>query len=296
MTEASTLPTNAGVAAALARLALDPAQRVIDVHGVPHLFHVTADGKEQLVEIPVGGVNVRRPGRAVAYVTLETADSLADYVNAFKGDGTRLFGAISENSITAVLDYHEPVSSPGGEPDHAQHVAALKLPFSLEWKAWTEADGKLYPQLDFVRFLEENREDIASPAAADVLEACRDLQALRKVDFRSVVREDSENYKIEWADESDARSKKGDVTLPAEFKLSIPVYFEGRPVEVIALLRWKLDTDTGTLALGIKLKRAERIRQAMFKEVLAGVVEATDCEFVHGRLDRMASVEVSSRH
>lgn len=250
-------------------------------------------GAEKLVPTADGAYQTVRAGRIAQAVTVETEDSLTSYASKFKDRNSLLLASIASNTIVAVLDYHhaEETTDEGSGEVTAKHEAAfgghkvtLSLPFSMEWEAWSQMDGKLVPQLDFVRFLEENREDIRSPDAATVLEACRDLQALRRVNFTSVVREDSENYRIAYEEETDARSRAGgqEVTLPSEFVLGLPIYFDDDEHEVTALLRWKLDgTD---LRLGIKLKRAERIRQAVFKGIVQRIAETTGIDAVYGRL------------
>jgi uncharacterized protein YfdQ (DUF2303 family) len=288
-------PTNAGVAAGLARLALDPAHRTLTGPGEAEFILLRDEnGGERLQELTQGGLTVVKPGRIKLGVTIETEQSLIEYANSFKAANSVLFAAISTDTMVCVLDYHASsrddvaaadsthmVSPASFSPDFTDHRATLHLPRSMEWAAWAGIDGKLLPQLDFCRFLEENREDIVSPDAATVLEAARDLQTMRKVDFRSVVREDSENVRIEYAEDADARSKT-DTTLPAEFKLRLPVYFDGEEVEVFALLRWKVED--GKLWLGVKLKRAERIRQATFKQAVVGIVEATGVRAVFGAI------------
>jgi hypothetical protein len=287
---AEALPTNAGVAAALARLSIDPLHRTLTGPGDGQFILLrNAEGGEHVAELTQGGLKNTRPGRIALAVNIETEQSLIAYANSFKASNSVLFASISTDTMVCVLDYHassrDDVSKEGERvsfaPDFLEHRATLKLPRSLEWQAWAGVDGKLLPQLEFVRFLEENREDIRAPDSATVLEAARDLQTMRKVDFRSVVREDSENVRIEYAEDAEARSKT-DVTLPSEFKLSIPVYFDGDEVEVYALLRWAVDD--GKLRLGVKLKFAERIRQAMFKAAVLKIAEATGVRAVYGSI------------
>jgi uncharacterized protein YfdQ (DUF2303 family) len=285
MTDTTTETPGARVIAELARQAVDPTVRVFTADdGREMVILRDASGGEHLQPTATGAFATTRPGRIAQALTIETEESLIDYLRRYRDKASLLLASIDGNRIVAVLDYHEQGDAEGeaGTANFGEHVATLDLPFSLEWKAWTGIDGRLQPQLDFVRFLEENREDIISPAAADVLEACRDLQALRRVNFSSVVREDSDNYRIAYENETDTRSKAGEVMLPTEFVLSIPVYFGGPEIEVIALLRWKL-SDEGALTLGVKLKRAERIRQAEFRQVVTRISEATTVPAVYGR-------------
>lgn len=242
---------------------------------------------EKLYEVPSKLPTMVVPGRVVQSVTIETALSLVDYAGAFASDGSRLFANIDADRIVAILDYHKVNESEedGGkaEADFGEHRATLQLVRSMEWKAWTGADGKLVPQLEFVNFLEENREDIVSPVAADLLEVVRDLQTLRKVDFRSVVREGSENYKIEYANDENVATRTQSLTLPTEFLLTMPVYFGSASVSIYAMLRWKI-SDDNKLLLGFKLKRAERIRQAEFQRIVTEIGEASGLPAIYGKV------------
>lgn len=285
MRDPNTVQAEAEVVADLARMALDPDQRVIATARGPAILLVN-DGKEELRLVDEVVQDRAVEGRIVQNLTLETEESLIEYAKRFKGASSLLLASISSNAIVGVLDYHQAQDGSGDRDaghGYGAHVATLALPFSLEWKEWTGQDGKLVPQLDFVRFLEDCREDIESPDAATVLEACRDLQALRKVDFKSAVREESDNVTFSYSEETDTRSRDDTIKLPAEFTLSIPVYFGGPRGEVIALLRWKLDP-AGGLTIGVKLKRAERIRQAEFKRIVTAISEETSIPAVFGSL------------
>lgn len=270
------------VIAALAHAALSPGERTITTASGERLILARdAEGNETLLNLEEEALNAISESRISQVVTLETQESLEQYAKRFTTASSVLFASIDHNRIEAALDYHDPEGAARLQ-NAVSHRAILNLQLSLEWKAWTAMDGKLVSQLEFVRFLEENLEDIRTPAAADVVEACRDLQALRRVDFRSVVREDSDNYRIEYAENADAKTSRESLTLPAEFVLSIPVYFDGAEVEVHALLRHKVEEEGG-LKLGIRLKRAERIRQAEFKRIATEVTEATGAILTYGR-------------
>jgi hypothetical protein len=224
-------------------------------------------------------------------VTLETVESFGDYVNRFKTPLTAIFGEIAHNRIVAVMDYHVPpkplaegeaaLTDVLGGPQFADHRATLNLPFSLEFKTWSGVSGKMMSQLDFARFLEENANDIIAPSGADLLEIARDLHAVRKVDFRKAVRTSTEVENFEYSDQTEAKAAGG-VEVPTKFMIAIPVYFGEEPVTMHAFLRWNLAE--GALSLGLVLHRAEHVRQAVFKGLVARVVEATSCPAVFGRL------------
>lgn len=274
--------TEAGVIAALARDAA-AAQRQ------PYIA-ATADGRSLLFMPAADGGWVapedlsdpnRPPGAPPLIaqgVTLQSLDSLVGYANRFKTDDTLLFADIKASSIHAALDYHGP-----GKAAHLRHSAHMALPFSEEWKTWTEANGKLVSQLQFARFLEENAGDIVAPSGADLLEVCRDIQAVRKVDFTKAVRTASDNESFEYVDETTATTRKGNVEIPTKFKLEIPVYFGEAAVSLFAFLRWNLVEGHG-LQLGVQLHRAEHVRQAVFKDIVTRAADRIGVDAMFGRL------------
>jgi len=136
-------------------------------------------------------------------------------------------------------------------------------------------------QLDFARFIEENAPDIKAPDAGTLLEAVRDLQARRNVSFVAAVRTASDNESFEYHDNTEARTK-GDLELPTKFLLSLPVYFGDPPLELQAFLRWRMTE--GKLSLGIKLHRAEHVRQAAFQQIVVAVHEHTGVLPVYGAI------------
>jgi uncharacterized protein YfdQ (DUF2303 family) len=137
-------------------------------------------------------------------------------------------------------------------------------------------------QLEFARFLEENAAEVAAPSGAELLEVVRDIQALRKVSFIQAIRTASEAENFEYKVESEATAR-GSLEIPTKFKLSLPIYFGEAPSELFAFLRWDLDSDAGMLKIGIKLHRLELVRQAVFKQIVLAVGDATGCPVMFGK-------------
>lgn len=256
----------------------------LKAQGAPQVI-TTPSGSEILVlpegykhddVTPNNKLDVLMPKVTTQSVTLQNADALKAYLNRFKGETTMMFADVLANRIVGAIDYHGP-----SKAALVHHKAVLDLPYSEEWKTWSGISGQLKPQLEFARFIEENAPDIKSPDAATLLEAVRDLQARRNVNFVQAVRTDSDNESFEFTDNTEARTK-ADLELPTKFLLSILVYFGDPDVEVQAFLRWKLED--AKLMLGIKLHRAEHIRQAAFNLIVTDAMEKTDLLAVFGKL------------
>jgi uncharacterized protein YfdQ (DUF2303 family) len=249
-------------------------------------FLLRPDGYQQQDVTPANKMAVLRPQVVTQAVTLQSVDSLCEYVKRFQTPDTMLFADIDEDRIIAVVDYHAAQKAdldPARQANHLKHTAALTLPFSEEWETWTEAsDNGLMGQLDFARFLEENGGDVVAPPGADLLEVCRDLQARRSVNFIKAVRTSSDNESFEYTDKTDL-ADKGGLEVPTRFELRLPVYFGEETTQIFAYLRWAVDPDKGGLRLGVKLSRAEYVRQAWFKQIVTEVANRTNCPVVYGK-------------
>lgn len=271
--------TNADAVAELARAGVVKPEILKTVSGRELLVLPVAGGGATHVDVTEDDAQTApKPGWIDQRVVVQTTDSLIDYVNRFKGAESVLFADIQASRIVGGLDYHGPEAAA-----RVAHRVTLDLPFSIEWKTWTEIDGVLMPQLEFARFLEENAADIVAPDAADLLEVCRDLQARRKVNFTKAVRTATDNENFEYEEETTATTRKGNVEIPTQFMLRIPVYFGGLTYTINAFLRWRLVEGEG-LKLGIKLHNREHVRQAVFKEAVDSAASATDCPAYFGRI------------
>lgn len=220
------------------------------------------------------GFNVLMPAVVTAAIKLQTTQSLVEYTNRFKNQNSMLFADIDRDTIVSIIDYHTESGADEKQiqPKLASHRATLTLPKAQEWKIWNEMSGKLVSHKDFASFLEENSIDIVEPVGGELLELCRDLQVINNVNFSSAVR-DGDYTSVAFAKENDATSK-GNIKLPQSILLGIPVYFGEESVHITAFLRKKID-DSG-LHLGIKLSRAENVRQAEFHRIVEKVTINVD--------------------
>jgi uncharacterized protein YfdQ (DUF2303 family) len=265
--------------AKIADLGLKAAVHTIDLDGRTFVLHAH---DQVLKDVTVeAGFDAPLPQRIKARVSLDARDSLISFLREQGRPQTRLFCSVDRAQIVAVVDWHLPAflaptetREPGAPLVGAcQFTATLTLRESEEWKRWTAIDKKLMSQPDFVRFLEENAADVASPAGADLLEIVRDFSAARKVDFKSAVRLDNGDISFEYSAQTDARSKTGEIAVPRLFMLSVPVFYGEPPVSLGAFLRWSMDD--GALKLGVELHRPAFVRQAVVEQAAHAVAEAS---------------------
>lgn len=245
----------------------------------------SANGKREFVALPNdtgyelkqitqdNAADVHLPKIVIQHVKLQTAISMADYVNAFKNTASILFADINTDTIVSIIDYHREPRNPDAVEQPASdlptaalgvHRATLALPKSLEWQIWNKSDGVLMKHVAFASFLEENGIDITDPSGAALLEICRDLQVKSGVNFNSSVRY-GDTVSIEYQKGDDVSTKEN-LQLPTQITLNIPVYFGEPPVQLTAYLRREINN--GTLTLGYKLSRADAARQAEFHRIV----------------------------
>lgn len=227
---------------------------------------------------PAGAGKTFRPDHIAQAPTIQTAQSLGDYLKLFKTASSVLFANIAQNQIVGAIDYHAADAA-----ELVAHKATLTLPFSTEWKLWNEIDGKMMSQLDFARFLDENQDDISSPRGADLVEIVKDLIAVDTANSKASIRINSDNVDFSFTASTDARSGSGgQLEIPKEFELRIPVYFGEEPLPMKARLRWKNGAEGVTF--GIVLLRKEQARQDEFKRVVREVSATADLPVFYGAL------------
>lgn len=219
------------------------------------------------------------PPRIKQSVTLDTRAALSAYVNRFSDDRSVIVADIDVGKIHGLLDYHGDSLDGGLLAQPVAHRATLHLRDSEEFKRWDAIQGKMLDQAEFAAFLEENAEDIEDPEPAVMIEISRDLEAAQGVTFKASTR--LENGDRAFVYETETKTK-GDIRVPREFHLSIPLYQGEEPVSLRCAFRWRVSG--GGLVLGFEWRRVEYMRQAFFQQIATQVAEETGCPVFFGRL------------
>lgn len=207
-----------------------------------------------------------------------TVESLIDYVERHKGDGTTIWVHPTEGTIAAILDDHTPA-----EAAWRQHRAYLTLTETEEWKFWLQGNGNWYDQEEFAERLQDGLPDIASPDGSTLLEIAQTLQGTTEAKFRSGVKLTNGEVKIEYDESIEATAgKNGELAIPEDFQLAIAPFVGSEPVQVNARLRWRVKG--GAIKLGYHLEQPERVvRDALDRiaERLGNRFNADDAKCVY---------------
>ena len=163
---------------------------------------------------------------------------------------------------------------PGDQAAFAEHRVVYDAPRSDEWEIWTKADGVAMPQADFSRFIEDNVKDIREPAGADVLEVARQLEVKKKVEFASAQRLSDGQREFTYNEEIDGTSRRGQMQIPEEFQLGIPVFLDGELYAVTARLRYRINE--GTLRLWYDLLNPHEVERDAFGVIVEKIRDAVE--------------------
>ena len=258
---------------------------------VDSIARLARQGHERF-DHPQGGVAIMRPDGVLEHlrpidmplthvkqvVAFHDAGSLIHYVNRFKHDGvkTTIFADYTAPKIVAIIDYHD-----GGVPDYLHHRAEFVPPWSEQWARWRAIDGKPMSQTDFAEFIEENMVDVVAPEGAVFLDLVTGLMAKKKVSFESGIRLQDGSNQLTYAEDIEARGK-GNMVVPSDFSIGLPVFFGGDSYRVRCLLRYRIND--GTLTFIIKINRRLFIEQTAFAEMSEAIAKGTGLTVLAGKI------------
>ncbi len=212
-------------------------------------------------------------------VVVDNRASLSAYVNRFSAPCSVLLADYDAGAIKAMLDYH----GDSGEGELAagarEHICTLKLRPSEEFTRWSAIEGKTLSQAEFAQFLEENACDVIDPEPAVMIEISRDLEATQGVTFKSSTR--LENGDRAFVYENETRVK-GDIRVPREFTLDIPLFDGEQPVQLRCAFRYRING--GGLDMGFEWRRVEYQRRAYFAQIATLAAEETGLPVFAGRM------------
>lgn len=240
-----------------------------DVNGIPVLI-VPDDYRVDSMEAMLPA-----PSRKRGTVTLNDEASFVEFVKKNKTQGTLLLHVVRPSpSFTAIFNFGD--TQPGWS-DHRAHYA---LPLSVEWQTWTQGDGRQRNQLEMVRFIEANMEDIVSPAGAAMLEICRTLEAKKSVDFVSSTRLSDGSHEFTYNEDVKGSAQKGTVAIPEMFTIGIPVVEGGERFAINVRFRYRLDG--AKLTMWYELVNPHKVIDKVVQEMRERVAKETDLTVLNG--------------
>lgn len=197
-------------------------------------------------------------------------ESWTQYVTRYEDTEISPLLTWSERGLHAILDYHVSEEEPGRCVWTAEHLFVR----SIQWQRWVKfADGSPRTQRQVIEAFEDYGPDIAEPPAAELLTILRVLRTSVNASANVNLAEDG-STNVEFTKNSSI--KAGDVSLPAQFKIRIPVLKghttldeQQRPVpvqyELTVRLRAGVD-DNAHLVLRLTIPSVEAVLEDVFQD------------------------------
>jgi uncharacterized protein YfdQ (DUF2303 family) len=245
----------------------------------PHIMQTA--GGEPVVCIPENQKleSLKRfypPTRIERSVRLLEAGSFIDYVNRFKTAATLIFANMTETNVTftAMLDYH--AAAPELTPAFCSHKAVFDAIETPEWKAFAGADRKVFTQIEFATFIEDNLAlftagtDNQFPAGAELLDLVKQLHGHKNARWERVWNPQTGAYSVNYAEEVEVKAALGDASgaleVPAQICAGAAMFQGGTVFEIPA--RLKTRTPDRGLSLSYEMiNRPQVIRTSILQLV-----------------------------
>ncbi len=235
-----------------------------------------------------------------AMVSTVTVDSFIAYINDFKTDASRIFCAETYRKpvgrteppiedgieIRGYIDYHKPPGKKmdGGVTGWGRHRVSFTPEHSPEWKLWTGINSQKMSKDEFALFIEDNVVDIIDPPAGDMLNLAMTFEATKSVRFKDSHRLSDGQRNLEYQEEIDGGAgPKGEIKIPTEFTISIPIFKGEEPVSLVARFRFRLGS--GSLNIWYELVQPQTAIDAAVKLMIEKVKQKTGKPVFMGEVD-----------
>ncbi|GHH67510.1 hypothetical protein GCM10017673_14610 [Streptosporangium violaceochromogenes] len=230
--------------------------------------------------------HLERPRRKTGRVVVEDIASFVHYYKKHADTSSEVFVDIQGGVITAVLDAHRPTPDEDLDRDETarwgEHRLVLRLEETPAWKRWVGSDRQLVPQQRFAEFIDDNRADIRTPSAAEMLELVQHFQAVTKVTFNSATILANGNRRLVFTEETDAGAgTKGQIEVPSVLELGIAPFTDSEPYVVAARFRYRIQG--GGLQMGILLDNADDVRRDAVSTVVTRLQDELGIQIMRGQ-------------
>lgn len=219
-----------------------------------------------------------KPYRARANETFNTVKAMAQYVKDFKGEATRHFANLRDQSLKTIFDYH----TPNGDAGFRDHVAKLELSLDPDYERLVRMSGSWKSQSDFVKFMY----DYAAMLTGITRKAGGELTPMSKAEFIELIKEIKAVSTEETSSGASTSSTYGQsnyankVTtadgeeLPESLTISLPVFLGEENVDHV--FRLEADKDGSRVNMRLILVRPEKVREEAFVALATAFAEQAE--------------------
>lgn len=202
--------------------------------------------------------------RSQGSIAVHDATSFLDAVHARRLSTVApgIYADEEAKDLVAVLD-----DDLGDTPGRRAYRVSLALRATPEWAAWKSRSGRNQEQEDFAEFIEEHIGDITDPPGAVMLELAQSIEGTAQADFAAGHRLQSGARQVMWKETVKAGS--GAIEIPPKFTIAVSPFFGAVPVDVDALLRFRING--GHLLLSYKLVDPDKVERDVFATIVNAV-------------------------
>lgn len=170
------------------------------------------------------------------------------------------------------------------EPHWRDHRCTFAPALSIEWKRWTEKNGKQMSQVEFATWLEDNQGDVravnGSPSGADILTLAQAFEANSDKRVKSHVNLQSGGVRFEFVDD-ETKDTRTSMEMFRRFTLALPVFdgsTDAYPVEA----RLKYRDNQGKVTFWYELIRPDRAFKTAVQSSLDKIKADTGFMLIYG--------------
>ena len=243
--------------------------KIVSDGGAPFVF--TPPG-HQLISVESF---LQLPTRKRGFPTFTRAQSFTEYVNEQKTADSRLY-VTGPTQLQAILNHHG-----ADKPGWKDHVAMFNLTQTPEWVLWKSKNMQAMSQRDFAQFIEDNRDDIAKPTGAELLDMIRTVRASQNLEITGEIDEKGDTKAQGFVVAMKTKTgTKQELELPSEFELRIAPY-EG-DASIIVKARLRLELCAPRLTLRYELVRVQQTERESLENIVASVADEIEMEAWYG--------------
>lgn len=200
-----------------------------------------------------------------SFITLE---SFCRYASTFKRADTRIELKLDGNA-RAIIDASGPDS-----PQWEAHEARFIPTYSPQWKIWKDSNKKSFAQKEFATFIEDNIVDFWAPKGGVLLDIANDLQVEQNSNFGGAVKLQNGDVKLNYTRTTTGKAgQKGDLEIPAQFTIQVPVLAGEKPRQIEC--RLKFDLSDGRLTLNYEIVRLAALLEEVIRSIEAEIANET---------------------
>jgi uncharacterized protein YfdQ (DUF2303 family) len=216
------------------------------------------------------------PSRTRKRLTFTEAQSFVDYYKAFEvGNDPRLFVASKPDGmeILCVFDYGRagvaPISTTDGNvpgqperPLWGDHVTKLAMKYHEDYAMLKASEAKWMKNTDFALFIEQYSYLFMEPDAASMLELAQELKGTRTAAWQTGKRLSNSQTSLQYIETIEAKSVRGEVTVPEYLTLFAPIYEGYPPQKLKAAFSWNINPDNHRVEFLFRLLTRQAEREA----------------------------------